>query len=295
MQGIMRHIACALLLLTGLAAWAADNASRQHQSMDEDWQFAFGHAADPQKDFGCGTEYFNYLTKANSIHNAGPYSLKFDASGWQTVDLPHDWVVGLPFAREASHSHGYKTVGWKYPETSVGWYRKTFIIPKDDLGQHFELQFDGIFRNARIWVNGFYLGGEESGYIPQVYDVTEYLNYGDTNLVCVRVDASLEEGWFYEGAGIYRHVWLNRTQPVHVKTFGTFVYADLQEPYTKATLTIETSVGNDATEERHFTLRHTLLDAEGRAVGTTSETHHAIAGKDELTTTATISLSEPHL
>ena len=295
MQGIMRHIACALLLLMGLAAWAADNTSRQHQSMDEDWQFAFGHAADPQKDFGCGTEYFNYLTKANSIHNAGPYSLKFDASGWQTVDLPHDWVVGLPFAREASHSHGYKTVGWKYPETSVGWYRKTFTIPKDDLGQHYELQFDGIFRNARIWVNGFYLGGEESGYIPQVYDVTEYLNYGDTNLVCVRVDASLEEGWFYEGAGIYRHVWLNRTQPVHVKTFGTFVYADLQEPYSKATLTIETSVGNDATEERHFTLRHTLLDAEGRAVGTTSETHHAIAGKEELTTTATISLSEPHL
>ncbi|MBR0270273.1 MAG: beta-galactosidase, partial [Prevotella sp.] len=120
----MRKFGFALLTLLLAGTLTIQGQNRQHQLMDDDWQFAFGHAADPQKDFGCGTEYFNYLTKAASIHNAGPYSMKFDASGWQTVDLPHDWVVGLPFAREASHSHGYKTVGWKYPATSVGWYRK---------------------------------------------------------------------------------------------------------------------------------------------------------------------------
>ena len=100
-----------------------------------------------------------------------------------------------------------------------------------------EYKSQRLFRDARIWVNGFYVGGEESGYASQTYDITEYLNYGDAssvegrpageNLICVRVDASLEEGWFYEGAGIYRHVWLNRTAPVYVKTFGTFVHADL--------------------------------------------------------------------
>ena len=286
----------ALFLLMGLTSWADDDASRRHVLMDDDWQFAFGHAADPLKDFGCGTEYFNYLTKANSIHNSGPYSMKFDASGWQNVDLPHDWAVQLPYAREASHSHGYKTVGWKFPATSVGWYRKVFTVDKADLGQHFELQFDGIFRDARIWVNGFYVGGEQSGYIPQVFDITEYLNYGDSNLVCVRVDASLEEGWFYEGAGIYRHVWLNRTPPVHVKTFGTFVHADdLQEPFAEATLTIETTAVNDATDERHYTLQHTLMDAEGRVVGVSAETHHAIAAKDEQLAKASIHISQPHL
>ena len=285
-----------LLSLLLAASTLASGQQRQHLAMDDDWQFAFGHAADPQKDFGCGTEYFNYLTKANSIHNAGPYSPKFQAKDWQTVTLPHDWVTKLPFAAKASHSHGYKTVGWRYPETSVGWYRKYFAVDKADLGQHFELQFDGIFRDARVWVNGFYLGREESGYVPQTYDITEYLTPGDSNLVCVRVDATLEEGWFYEGAGIYRHVWLNRTAPIHVKTFGTFVHADMKAPFDKALLTIETTVTNDAPQAGTYQLRHTLTDADGNPVGRTGSLQlRTIAGKDEQTTTASMEVTRPRL
>ena len=123
--------------------------------LDKGWKFMFGHAANPKKDFGCGTEYFNYLTKASSIHNEGPYVQKFDDSSWQEVQIPHDWVTTLPYAAEASHSHGYKTVGWKYPETSVGWYRKTLTIPAGDLGKRLLLRFDGIFRNATVWFNGY--------------------------------------------------------------------------------------------------------------------------------------------
>ena len=175
----------------------AQASVRETIRLDEGWKFAFGHAGDPKKDFGCGTEYFNYLTKANSIHNEGPYSLKFNDAGWQEVSVPHDWVATLPYAAVASHSHGYKTVGYKYPETSVGWYRKTISIPAGDLGKHIALRFDGIFRNARVWFNGFYMGTEPSGYATQVYDVTEYVNYGGDNLICVRADATLEEGWFY--------------------------------------------------------------------------------------------------
>ena len=124
-----------------LVSFAANaEVLRERISFDKDWQFAFGDASSPAKDFGCGTEYFNYLTKAASIHNEGPYSPKFDASGWTIVDLPHDWVVDLPYAAEASHSHGYKTVGYKYPETSVGWYRKAFTVPSEDYGKHIWLQ-----------------------------------------------------------------------------------------------------------------------------------------------------------
>ena len=224
-----KHWIWAFMAFLGVAMAASAQSQRERILFDEGWQFALGNAASPEKDFGCGTEYFNYLTKAASIHNAGPYSEKFDASAWQTVDLPHDWVVDLPFDSLASHSHGYKTVGSKYPETSVGWYRKTFAVPQEDLGKHVWLQFDGIFRDARVWVNGFYLGHEPSGYATQVYDISEYLNYGGENLVCVRADATLEEGWFYEGAGIYRHVWLCKSAPVHVVPFGTFVYADFPE------------------------------------------------------------------
>ena len=130
--------------------------SRERIRFDDGWEFAFGNASSPALDFGCGTEYFNYLTKAASVHNEGPYSPKFDKAKWpaewKAVALPHDWVVDLPFAQEASHSHGYKTVGYKYPETSVGWYRKTFTVPAEDEGKHFTIRFDGIFRNADVWV-----------------------------------------------------------------------------------------------------------------------------------------------
>ncbi|MDT3360563.1 MAG: beta galactosidase jelly roll domain-containing protein [Bacteroidota bacterium] len=166
----------------------------QTSSFDDGWRFAFGNAADPQKDFGCGTEYFNYFTKAASIHNVGPYSVKFDDSSWTQVQLPHDWVVQLPFSPDASKSHGYKTVGWKYPQTSVGWYRKHFTVPAGIKGQKVSVRFDGIFRDSQIWVNGFWLGGNRSGYTSASYEISPYLNYGEDNIITVRADATFEEG-----------------------------------------------------------------------------------------------------
>ncbi len=254
-------------LVTILVAASADMSAAQRELFDDGWKFAFGNASDPAKDFGCGTEYFNYLTKASSIHNEGPYSPKFDQTRWGVdwidVTLPHDWVVDLPFEQTASHSHGYKTVGYKYPGTSVGWYRKTFFIPEDDFGKHISLQFDGIFRDAKIWVNGFYLGSEPSGYATQVYDISEYLNYGGENLLTVRADATLEEGWFYEGAGIYRHVWLDKADPVHVAPFGTFVYADIAAPYDKAVVTVEITVDNKGLENADYEIHNTLVAPDG--------------------------------
>ena len=242
--------------------------SAQRENFDAGWKFAFGNASDPSKDFGCGTEYFNFLTKAASIHNEGPYSPDFDFSKWDKewidIKLPHDWVVDLPFDSLASHSHGYKTVGYKFPETSVGWYRKEFEISDEDQGKHFSLQFDGIFRNASVWLNGFYLGTEPSGYASTVYDITEYLNYGGKNVVAVRVDASLEEGWFYEGGGIYRHVWLVKADPLHVAPSRTFIYADLVPPYQSALVTIETTVSNKDNMNMGYQIRNTLVGPDNR-------------------------------
>ena len=264
--------------------------------LDEGWKFALGNAADPKKDFGCGTEYFNYLTKANSIHNEGPYSKKFDDKDWQEVRVPHDWVTTLPYAQPASHSHGYKTVGYKYPETSVGWYRKVINIPADDLGKHIALQFNGIFRNARVWFNGFYMGTEPSGYASQVYDVTEYVNYGGDNLICVRADATLEEGWFYEGAGIYRDAWLLKSAAVSVAPFGTFVYADLKMPYDKATIHVETEVNNHSLTSQQCEVIHRLLDADGREVAKSAPTAVTLKAKQTLNSKlSTLNLNNPHL
>ncbi|MBQ3765802.1 MAG: DUF4982 domain-containing protein [Bacteroidales bacterium] len=290
----MKRILILILFLLPLLVPA-----RERIRFDGGWEFAFGNASSPALDFGCGTEYFNYLTKAASIHNEGPYSPRFDKSkwpaGWKSVTLPHDWVVDLPFAREASHSHGYKTVGFKYPETSVGWYRKTFTVPAGDEGKHFTLRFDGIFRNADIWVNGFWLGKEPSGYATQVYDISEYLDYGGENLVCVRVDASLEEGWFYEGAGIYRHVWLEKTAPVHVAPFGTFVHSDLSQDLSEADITLETVVRNSSAAESAYTLRHSILDADGRLVAAVSAGPRTVPAKDDSPSSVSVHLGSPRL
>ena len=269
---------------------------RETIRLDDGWKFAFGNAADPKKDFGCGTEYFNYLTKANSIHNEGPYVANFNDSTWQEVKVPHDWVTILPYADVASHSHGYKTVGYKYPETSVGWYRKTINIPACDLGKHIALQFDGIFRNARVWFNGFYMGTEPSGYATQVYDVTEYVNYGGDNLICVRADATLEEGWFYEGAGIYRDAWLMKSAAVGVAPFGTFVYADLKQPYDKVTIYVETEVNNHSLTTQQCEVSHRLLDADGREVAKSESSTIMLRAKQTLNSQLlTLNLNTPHL
>ena len=278
----------------GIATLNAQNA-RETIRLDDGWKFAFGNASDPAKDFGCGTEYFNYLTKANSIHNEGPYSAKFDDSKWEEVRIPHDWVTTLPYEQKASHSHGYKTVGYKYPETSVGWYRKSIHIEKEDLGKQISLQFDGIFRNARVWFNGFYLGTEPSGYATQIYDVTEYVNYGGDNLICVRADATLEEGWFYEGAGIYRDAWLIKTGKVSVAPFGTFVYADLKAPYDKTVVHIDTEIHNSTLDRQSCQIEQRLLDADGKEVGKATAATLDLQGKQTSGCKQQLTFNNPHL
>ena len=242
-------------------------AQRTLLNFDEGWKFHLGNAADPSKDFGCGTEYFNYLTKANSIHNEGPYSNKFDDKDWKTVDLPHDLVVDLPYDSVASHSHGYKTVGYKFPENSVGWYRKTFHVDKEDKDKHIELIFDGIFRASRVWVNGFYCGGEESGYLSQEYDITDYLKFGEDNVVCVRADATMEEGWFYEGGGIYRHVKLLKTDAVHIPTNGVNIRVKFSNnDFKKAAITFKGTVQNCTDDAVQCKMQYFVYDAEGYEV-----------------------------
>lgn len=199
------------------AVWgqnSATNTAREVTSLNNNWFFHLGDAASMKADFTHGTEYFTYRSKAVG-QNQGPANPAFNDSTWTQVNLPHDWVVDLPYSGKASHSHGYKQVGWQYPQNSIGWYRKHFTIDKNDEGRAISVRFGGIFRNAQVFCNGFYLGTELSGYASQEYNLAEYLNYGGDNVITVRCDASTEEGWYYEGAGIYRDVWLIKRNAQH--------------------------------------------------------------------------------
>ncbi len=257
----------ATIVSTAAIAQSLDHAPRSEQRLNDGWLFTLGHATNYERDFMAGTEYFNYLTKSASIHNEGPYAIDFAADGWREVQLPHDWVVDLGYAADASHSHGYKTVGWKYPEYSVGWYRREIYFDESARGRHVELRFDGIFRDADVWFNGFWMGNEPSGYATQTYDISDYIRYGEKNVIAVRVDASLEEGWFYEGAGIYRDVWLVESSPLHFVSDGVAVASDICGD--RASLDISVEVVNGGRQSNDYTITHRILDSQGCEVART--------------------------
>jgi beta-galactosidase/beta-glucuronidase len=138
--------------------------TRQHISFDQDWKFHLGHATDPAQDFNFSTT--DVFSKSGKTGESA-IAVKFNDSSWRSLQLPHDWAVELPFENSTSFevmSHGYKPVGALYPQNSIGWYRKHFKIARSDSGQRFVIQFDGIYRDSKIWVNGFYLGTNASGY-----------------------------------------------------------------------------------------------------------------------------------
>lgn len=273
--------------------------SRERLLMDANWRFAPGHATDVTKDFDHATGQFSYLAKTGS--GSGASAPKFDDSGWRELNLPHDWAVELPFDGRGSNSHGYKAIGRNFPENSVGWYRKTFTIPATDLGKRISVEFDGVFRDSIVWINGHYLGREESGYSSFARNVTEFLNYGGENVISVRVDASLEEGWYYEGAGIYRHVWLVKTTPLHVERHGTFVTSELKD--SGAEVTARVSVVNEGGDAAIFDIGQAILDGSGQIIATAQsrQLNLPAGGRSEFSHVLTVanpalwSIETPHL
>jgi len=253
---------CLLCVSARGADQAVSEPPRERVPFDSGWRFSLGHAQDTAKDFDHATAYFSYVTKAG--YGDGPAAAGFDDRGWRLLDLPHDWAVEAPFSKDASHSHGYKAVGRKFPERSIGWYRKTFTLPAGDLGRRISVEFDGVFRDSVVWINGFYLGRQPSGETGFRYDLSDYLNYGGTNVLVVRADATMEEGWYYEGAGIYRHVWLTKTSPLHIPQWGVFARSVLSAD--RASVTIETEVVNEALGRCDFEIDQSIISPTGEQV-----------------------------
>jgi beta-galactosidase len=266
-------------------------SSREHISIDSDWRFSFGHPFDTDKDFTNGTSYFSYFAKAG--YGDGAASRDFDDRNWRIIDVPHDWAVELPFNNKGTHSHGYKAIGRNFPENSIGWYRKTIDFPQSDLGKRISIDFDGVFRNSVVWVNGFYLGQEHSGYTGFSYDITDYINYGGKNVIAVRVDNMMEEGWFYEGAGIYRHTWLTKTAPLHIALNGTFVTSEVKD--NTAGITAKTTVNNNGKATVRFDIEQNIINAEGKTVGTKTSKDQILKTGAENEFTSLIEVQHPAL
>ncbi len=177
------------------------------------------------------------ITAGSAPPAADPSQVGYDDRAWRVVHLPHDYVVEGTFTPTADASHG------SLP-TAPAWYRKTFTLPASDRGKDVWVDFDGVYRDARVWLNGVFLGEHPSGYIGVHYDISRAAHYGGSNVLVVHVDPTAQEGWWYEGGGIYRHVWLNVASPVHVAPWGTFITSAVADPLgdPSATLTVQTTL-----------------------------------------------------
>jgi beta-galactosidase len=265
---------------------------RERLLLDFGWRFHLGNADDPAKDFEFGSGRTGNFQKTGYFLPAG--SMAFDDGDWRSVDLPHDWAIELPFTNDSAlASKGFYPLGRTYPATSVGWYRRVFDLTSDDMGKRITLEFDGAYRETMVVFNGFYIGTHSGGYDPFSFDVTDFVNPGGRNVLLVRVDATLSDGWFYEGAGIYRHVWLVKTHPVHVKKWGTFVTAQVRPD--EATLSIRTEVVNDGHAAQKVRVNWKVLDPKGDAVGGTTAGVMPIEKGGEQTYTQEVVVKRPAL
>jgi len=256
----------------------AASLSRLEISLDKDWLFYKGDIE--------STDQF-----------------KWRAEKWQSVDVPHDWRIHEPYNVHNPRNNGYLPMG-------MGWYRKKLDISRVKRGNRVFISFDGVFRNSTVWVNGKKAGAHLSGYTGFILDITDLLDYGSShNELSVKVDnmhthpgilphpwseyGAGKEGWWYEGYGIYRHVNMIITSPVHVATWGSFVRID-KVSQREAGISIQTKIANQSVDEQNIKVLTEIIDAKGVSVKKLTTTTY-LHNKQVDSLTQTTLLNNPHL
>lgn len=225
-----------------------------------------------------------------SVIGKKPIDEEIIKNEWTEVDLPHDWCIEENYSKDVPLQavSAYLPVG-------IGCYRKVFEIPACDEGKKISLEFDGIYRNSKIWVNGNYMRQHSSGHTSFELDITDVARYGEEgrNAVFIKVDATECEGWWYEGCGIYRHVWLVKTDRLHVAQWGTYITTpSITEK--SAEVRICTNVLNEYNVDKECELVTTIVDAEGKKVAANSSTR-TIKAYDETEFEQIITVDSPEL
>ncbi len=243
----------------------ANSRPQQTLSFNQDWRFRLGDVT--------------------GVQDAG-----FDDSQWRQLDLPHDWSIEGEFSEQNPAGTG----GGALPG-GLGWYRKTIAIPTTAKGKLIYVEFDGVYRNAEVWINGHYLGKRPYGYSGFEYELTPYLFYGARrNVIAVKVDNSQQpNSRWYSGSGIYRNVWLTTLNPVHVEHWGTYVTTPQLDEHSARVL-VQTKVSNGSNSSAPVNLTTIIQDASGRNVARASERNVAAKGL-HAEVSQTLTLSAPVL
>ena len=214
---------------------------------------------------------------------------EFDDSTWRNLNVPHDWSIEGKFSETNPSTPG----GGALPG-GIGWYRKSIWADKADEGKKFFIDFDGVYKNSEVYLNGHLLGKRPYGYSSFRYELTPDLKFGETNIIAVRVDNQDQpNSRWYSGSGIYRNVWLVKTSPLHVAHWGT--YATTPKVSTEeATVQLETTIENQYPEVKEAKLKTSLLDANGKKVSEAEESFK-LNPQEKASLKQTLDLSDPHL
>ena len=227
------------------------------------------NAADFDQTVRCISMNFNWRFHLGDVHGAD--NPEFDDSnlpdgkaGWRKLNIPHDWSIEGKFDSQNVSCTGYLPGG-------IGWYRKEFTLPETDKNKYVEIQFDGVYQNSEVWINGHYLGKRPYGFISFYYNLTPYLVFGDEkNVIAVRVDHSkVADSRWYTGSGIYRNVWLYVMNQIHIAHWGTYFTTPAVNKYS-ADVRIITKIANDSPDKQLVTLKSIVMDSTGNIVGQTS-------------------------
>lgn len=252
-----------LLVLTLLFSFSFA-AFAQPVRFDDDWKFHRGGAQGAEKP-------------------------PFDDASWRSVDLPHDWSIeDLPGTSSPFDANAISGVSGGFTTGGTGWYRKTFRLPDSVKNKRLYVQFDGVYMNAEVWLNGKLMGHHPYGYTSFWYDVTNDLLPGQPNTLAVKVKNEGENSRWYSGSGIYRHVWLIVKNPVHVGVWGTYV-TTTEVTAASANVNVETLIKNQSSEA-DIKVRHRVLDASGKEVSATEATQRV---KGEKTNKQTVTVKSP--
>lgn len=261
---ILKTIIYSLILIVCLSGCSSESKVRSHKDFTEDWKFYLGDDS-----LAIGNDY--------------------DDSKWRTLDLPHDWSIEADFSLSNPATPG----GGALPG-GVGWYRKEFTVEKSDTDKKIYVDFDGVYWNSKVWINGQLLGERPNGYISFRYDLTPYLRFGEKNVIAVRVDNSQQpNSRWYSGSGIYRNVWLVKTNPVHVSQWGTYVTTPTVSK-DNAQIKILTNIDNTTAVVQDAELISILVKADGKQLAKTSTTIH-LEANSKTETEQTIKIDNPVL
>ncbi|KUJ61477.1 glycoside hydrolase [Flavobacteriaceae bacterium CRH] len=186
---------------------------------------------------------------------------------WRTLNVPHDWSIEGKFDEKSPAGYGGGSLNG-----GLGWYKKTFKIPSEDINKIISITFDGVYKNSEVWVNGHYLGKRPNGYIGFQYEISRYLNYGEkSNEIIVKVDNSKQpNSRWYSGSGIFRNVWIETTDKLHVANWGTYITTP-KVTAEKASVNFETIIQNKNAASKKATITTTIFKEDTKVTSVTKD------------------------